>query len=704
MFFLNSMFNNNIGDFLVNLKPFLELRYRRTFCFIAAIALIFVSLLVRNSGLYIVVSDEFVHSKVSRLLPFSGSEIPEYLYMVIYRLTNICGDGFLACARIFNALFFVSAAPFIYLIARKATGAKTAVFVALLSLLGPINSYTAYYMPESLCFLGFWVFAWFLLQLSGSSRSRDWVVSGVIFGGLTLIKPHALFFIPAIVLYIVYVVVKSEKGTIFFITRNVLLFVVSVIAVKFFVSYLFAGKAGMTLFGSLYAGGLSGAKLAALNCYGVIKFIALSGHSLLGHFLALCLMYGLPLALIIYTTLKTVFFHTAMEINQKITALTLLILTNLVLVVALFTASIAGTNIDESIERLHMRYYNFIIPMFLIITASQMRSKSLSNEHRWKLIIFIVVGISVVYAIYTRMLPYAPMFIDSPELRGFTFNLKVFYFLGSLSFFSLALWAYSARVGAKVFMCIFMPLTVIFSGIAINKDLGLSSIPDVFNKAGIFTKHYLTSEDISKTVVIGPSYTGLFRSLFYLDNPKISIEMIANGTTISKFPADKEWILVVGDYSLPKNTPHQLVLNGFTLVHVTDGDGTIDFKKTAWPDVVSSSGGLSFAEPWGTWSVGDVVTLRFSAPLPKKFKVHFSARTFGPNVGKEFRMRVGDSVIKFTLSVADEKKVIEFNNPKRSNIIYIDIPNPISPKDLGLSGGDDRKLGIGLVKMKIVPL
>ncbi|HQW19724.1 MAG TPA: hypothetical protein PLI90_03505, partial [Rhodocyclaceae bacterium] len=81
-----------------------------------------VSLLFKNLGLYpIVMDDEYAYSKFTRLLPFSKSVFPNYLFFIVYRVTNYCGDGFLDCARILNVLFFVSAAPFIYLIGRQIT-------------------------------------------------------------------------------------------------------------------------------------------------------------------------------------------------------------------------------------------------------------------------------------------------------------------------------------------------------------------------------------------------------------------------------------------------------------------------------------------------------------------------------------------------------------------------------------------------------
>ena len=126
----------------------------------------------------------------------------------------------------------------------------------------------------------------------------------------------------------------------------------------------------------------------------------------------------------------------------------------------------------------------------------------------------------------------------------------------------------------------------------------------------------------------------------------------------------------------------------------------VDFKQSAWPGVVSKAGGLSGAEPWGTWSVGNATTLEFSAPLPEKFAVHLVAQAFGPNVGKEFVARVGDSAAKFTLGASPDERVLQFSNPTRSRTIEIDIPAPASPKALGM-GGDERDLGIGLVELRI---
>jgi len=186
--------------------------------------------------------------------------------------------------------------------------------------------------------------------------------------------------------------------------------------------------------------------------------------------------------------------------------------------------------------------------------------------------------------------------------------------------------------------------------------------------------------------------------------PQISYNWLPSGDPydFSKLPPGKDWLLVIGDHPFPENTFFQLSVNDFTLARVT-GTDKVDFKQSAWPGIVVRTGGLSGAEPWGTWSSGDVVTLEFARPLPQRFTVHLVALAFGPNVGKEFVAHVGDSAVRFSLGASFQEKVLEFNNPKGCRTIEIDIPAPAPPKQLGLSG-DERDLGIGFSELRIAPL
>jgi len=415
-------------------------------------------------------------------------------------------------------------------------------------------------------------------------------------------------------------------------------------------------------------------------------------------------MFGLPTSFVIYALSNSVAAKSETKTDEKISFYTIAVLVSLILVVGLFTASAGNSGPYESVTRLHMRYYNFALPLLLMMAASQLSPEADVGIRKWRALVAFPIAAAILYAIFTRMSPYTPTFVDSPELRGFTSKSAVFYFLSVISFLSLALWVYSARAGAKVFVYLFMPLAVAFSTVYVSRELRLRLVPDVYDKAGIFTKQSLSNEDISKTVVVGSGAAPLLRSLFYLDSPKAIFHELSYGAAVdpSKLAPGTQWILVIGDHPLPQNLFCQLPADGFRLVRVNETK-IVDFRKSTWPCVISSAQGLYSAEPWGTWSSSDVVTFEFSSPLPEHFRVHLTASAFAKNVGKEFVAHVGDHAVRFTLSALLEGRVLEFNNPKKASIVRIDIPSPVSPKELGMSG-DERRLGIAFVMLRIEPL
>ena len=124
--------------------------------------------------------------------------------------------------------------------------------------------------------------------------------------------------------------------------------------------------------------------------------------------------------------------------------------------------------------------------------------------------------------------------------------------------------------------------------------------PNVFDKAGIITRRYLSKEEISKLVVVGSDPGNLARSLFHLDNPQASSKAIPAGAgyDLAKLPAGREWALVIGDHSLAEDAAFQLRMSGFTLARAT-GTFSVDFTRSEWPGLISRARGLSDAEGWG---------------------------------------------------------------------------------------------------------
>ena len=127
---------------------------------------------------------------------------------------------------------------------------------------------------------------------------------------------------------------------------------------------------------------------------------------------------------------------------------------------------------------------------------------------------------------------------------------------------------------------------------------------------------------------------------------------------------------------------------------------TVTFNRSPQPPDIREIKGLSAVEPWGAWSDGKQVSIEFAQPLPEHVYIRLTGQAFGPNVGKEFIARVGDSTARFTLMANSDSTILEFENPKKSNTLIIEVPVPTSPKMLA-QGTDPRMLGVGLMELVI---
>ncbi|GAB2896720.1 hypothetical protein GCM10027046_27750 [Uliginosibacterium flavum] len=383
---------------------------------------------------------------------------------------------------------------------------------------------------------------------------------------------------------------------------------------------------------------------------------------------------------------------------EKVSFLALMVVANLVVVTAFFTASVANSGPYETPYRLHMRYYNFALPIFYIIAAGGVGVAHKFSRRIWEFLLFGLLVFLSAYALYSNLTPYVPTIVDSPEVRGVLVSLAAYRFAGGLLLISLILWVFRDGLSVRLYMRLALPVFVVTSCYNVANEQRHVLVANVYDKAGLFAKQYLSKDEAAKTVVVGSDAAGVFRSLFHLDNPGARQKSIPLGAGVATgdLPAGMEWVLLVGEHALPEYFSPAVSMVGFSLLklpvlHV------VDFSSSGWMSQVRASG-LSSGEAWGVWSDSDVVELRFPDPLPKRFELRLVAHAFGPNRDGEFSAIVGGGVRKFRLSDSDSEIVLAFDNPDGSDSIKIVIPDPISAKDLGMSG-DERKLGIGLVKL-----
>jgi phosphoglycerol transferase len=691
------------------------------YALIIVLSAVFLFLIVRNSGLYpLIFPDEYKYSVYSRLMPFSEAQIPGYLYYAVYRVTKFCGDGSLECARVLNAVFFLSAMPFIYLIGREVTGPRTALFVAVCSALGPLNYFTAYFMPESMYLFVFWLFIYLLHRFRQEISGRRILVLGAVLGLLALVKPHALLLIPAVMAYVVVMPLSGNTTRVSRIWLCTCLLAAALL-VKLSIGFALAGANGLCLFGANYTDSAAGtlksisstavpqadattAVAAAGRASGLHRCLEVAGNAtmnLQGHLLALCLLFSIPMAGLILDW-RSWLKSSRSDRPDQLSVITALILMDLLAVVVLFATVYVGTEPNEIATRLHARYYTYIFPLLLMVAARYAAPvDDPGSGLKWRVISAAPVGAAVCYAAYTRMVPYFFNPVDFPELTIVTAKQGHFTLICGLALISLAAWVWSSKSGARIFLYLFVPALVYLSSVYMIKELHNRRIPDDYDRAGLFARNYLTRAEHAKVHIVGSDRYKLYRPLLCLDNPVGSPEIIPVGAPYdaSRLPDTKEWALVIGDHPVPDNVFYKISLNGYMLVRLRK-PRTLDFRTDSLHGVVSSISGLNAYRSDVGYSTGKEVVIRFCNPLPEQFKLMLKAYAIGPNVGRNFIVSTGSRRQEFSLGASAADKILEIVNPDRSNVITLHVPQPAAMESWGPKM-DNTLFGLVLVDLRI---
>lgn len=674
--------------------------------FLAALALVFAYVAQRHAGTYpAVFADEQIYSRLARLVPLTQATIPSYLYFWLYRLTNALGDGFLDGVRYLNLLFFVGAAPFIYLSARTVSPRPAAMMVALACVLAPAKIYTAYFMPESMYFFGFAVLTWLALARRDLHWAKYALAAGAVLGLMMLVKVHALFLLPALCAFMLYAGWRQHRqGPWLRIgLASACLAAGAALALKFSLGYLFGGEGGLHLLGPLY-GNQAGGSLGALDK--LLKLLPAALISLKGHAMMLAIMFALPLAAIVHFALSRGAREDAGNGVEALIAYTVLMLGAALALAVFYTASIAGFGPQEGV-RLHVRYYNFTFPLLLMVAAARIGSGWRASWAALPWAIAAVLAAVLVHAPSVLVNEYRLLMADAPEIVSLGLDAPGSFaaLVIGLEIALLALWAASRSLAASAFLFVFLPICVFNAETVATSFLALAHNPSPYDTAGKFTHDYLSPAERNKVTVAGTNLGELLRAKFHIDAPDVELMDLPPGWALQPYqlPGRNSWLLVVGDHALPPGVTPVVKKDGFALVQ-THADnkplGSVAMSGPLEGDLLTGADGLAGAEPWGRWSNARQVRLHFRAPLPRQLNLFLTVQAFGPNEGQEFKVRAGRAEAGFRIPGMPQEIHLQLQTEAGERTVTIDVPQPVSPKSLGMSG-DTRELGLGITKLEI---
>jgi phosphoglycerol transferase len=660
----------------------------------------------RNLGLQpSVFADEWYYSKMARLTPIADAIVPSYLYLWLFGASSACGDGFLDCVRFGNLAFFIGAAPFIYLVARRYAGGPVACLVAVLSTLAPLNSFTAYFMPEAMYYFGFWVLSWVAL------RGSDWrplvhgLASGAVLGFMSLVKVHALFLLPALLPFLVFA--SWQRGGAWFLRGLGMAALATGVtfAIKFGLGWILAGEAGLSVFGAFYESTrLVTDKLALLVAATV---------SARGHLMTLSLMYGLPLAILVYELCTDLLRRAgsqgaAAERRRQLHLYTLLMLGAAAGVTILYTAGLHAPGSREGF-RLHLRYYCFVFPLLAVVAAAAIGQSGQPGQHgqperrwlRWALAALLA---AVLLVSLSRLQGYTMNVVDGPDIFGVNLAGKSFKVLVALQLLLLLAWAARVRVAPLLFLCVALPAAYLASNQGVHRHLEAHRPASQTDLAARFVHEHVPPAERSQVVVAGVDLSLMIRAQFHIDHPDTSTMMLDFGPVEEyQLPLNKKWMLLLGDYQVPEHITMVRKTPWYSIVRLPEPEPPLRHVKLSLPPdpkVVTGVEGLSHIEPWGRWSDAKQVVVRFAEPLPRRVGLVLSARAYDVNANQPFRVHLGGTTREFKVGWHQQEIGLHFDIKDDTRTLVIEVPQPVSPAERG-QPGDTRKLGIGIGEITI---
>ena len=385
-----------------------------------------------------VFGDELVYQTMSYAEESQGY-LGNGFFTFVYGITAQFGLESYSYIKALNSAFIAIFGITVYVYARKNLSWTVSVLISVAAVVGPLSVYSSFFMPEAmfLAFIGVFFTSFVFYTQNEMGRGLTSLACAALFLGLaSTIKPHALFVLPVVLVYIVWLSRGNRSAWSF-----PLLFLAIMSLVNIGVTSLAAPAGSFPFFGDYLAGvfdfvGDLASETAVDDNLAVTSSAGASEAqvgliSILSSQLALNLLSGIAFAGVPLGVLVVNWFT-----HKKLPSFSLAIFSFFVLVVTLFTAYVTLTGDDHS-DRLLLRYYEWIL-IFLFIDAIVLMTKEEDNSPGLRRVIGIAGLAQIAAAVLLANLPVdfqvsdsifgtgLGKSIDAPYLLVFTVGIFVY--------------------------------------------------------------------------------------------------------------------------------------------------------------------------------------------------------------------------------------------------------------------------------------
>jgi hypothetical protein len=508
-----------------------------------------------------ILGDEYLYSMNARKVgpwdPPVAGDFSNYLFNFVYQGTNLCGEAFYTCGKVFNIVFFLGFIFTIFIIATRFLPFWGAYAFMVAAGLSPLSVYTSMFLPESMYFFFIGLILVAVLRAMRAFTWQNWALAGAAIGVASLVKPHAWLTATAVGISLLVVGLSNKEfgfkktflsglGLVIgaALARVALgLLVGGPKALSFFGVYIRPSTIEKVIEGTSETGQTTGEILTPID--GVV---ALFASQLNVHFLTIAALMSLAVVGLIAGIFE-VLRERMLSSASGFALFAFIWLVSMTIEIVIFTGWVTGSG-DDHTSRVLIRYYDFlfvIVPLAGLSALAAGFGERVNVFVRWATAGFFAALMTPAFTGFFGTLTI--QIADAPTLAGLIVNMEVFNAAALLGFSSLLLFASFPRWSAWAF-AVLLPVTLIGTGWQIQDQYqGFRGSLNAADVVGQQIARDFTTEELSKTWVIGTSRFEATNVAIWADNEDLAYELFGPGSQLdaSMAPAGTEKIVVVGD-------------------------------------------------------------------------------------------------------------------------------------------------------------